>query len=123
MMSVQGRVWHNVGNLRPAPDQRPFPGQLYFHDGDREQIARERAGIINARIVPNWEILALLQEQLMLTNRYVIEFKHVIELHLRREREFDLKLVAGPPHRGAGHERSWNLPCPNEMAGIIVSDF
>ena len=123
MMSIQGRVWHNVGNLRRDPVQRPFPGQLYFYDGDAEQIARERAGIINARSVPNWEILAILQEELRLHNRYVVEFKHVIELHLQTEQEFDLKLIAGPPGRGAGHERSWNLPGTNEMAGIIVGDF
>ena len=47
MMSVQGRVWHNVGNLKPNPLQRAFPGQLYFYDGSAEAIARERAGLVN----------------------------------------------------------------------------
>jgi hypothetical protein len=115
---IQGRLYHRIGPLQPAPNQTPSFAQIYVHDPEHnaDDEARVRLGHMHLPQGTSQtkrgrleELLIQLQAWLRLCNGYVQDFISACELG---EGEVEnQRLVINAEARPAGaHERIYNRP-------------
>ena len=112
---IQGKVYHQIGSLRPQEGQVPKFAQIYFHQTDHETENRLR---FNPHL--NFDILIILQNCLHNVNSYVRSLKSALQF---ADEHPDVKLILSAEKKPSDtHARQYNLPTTSEVAVIMTGD-
>ena len=115
--TIQGKLYHRMGNLLPEREEKPKFSQIYFFDSDTDAELNYR--LSHAELDPH--ILQELQSTIHSVNSYVKSFKTSIEVGGEQS---DVKLVlhADKKTPQGSHARTYNLPISSEVAALLPGD-
>ena len=113
--TIQGKLYHRMGNLLPERGEMPKFSQIYFHDSDIDTEVNYR--LTHAEL--DRHIFARTSINVTLCNfvRQVFQDSHRVE-------QSDVKLVLyadKKPPQGR-HARTYNLPASSEVAALLPGD-
>ncbi|GFS08741.1 ATP-dependent DNA helicase PIF1 [Elysia marginata] len=113
--TIQGKLYHRIGNLLPERGAVPKLSQIYFYDSD----AQLDYMLLYSGLDPH--ILKDFQTTLHSVNTYIEFFKTAIEVSAEQS---DVKIVLHAEKKTPqnGHARSYNLPTSSEIAALLPGD-
>ena len=131
MVKVQGKIYHQIGNINPPGGQRPCYLQLYFID-DVEALdcRRDMMNRGNAVLTEEEdEMLRTIMEVMHRDNPFVKDLKTAKELIEEQAQELGVvaegNIVITNDRRlipANAHQRSYNLAESSEVGGILLGD-
>ena len=115
--TIQGKIYHRIGNLLPVPGEEPKFAQIYFSDTENEK--QNRLNIIRDL---DEIIIDRLQTMFHEVNPYIPSIKSGIEL-MEQSPEIRLILHANSRKKPSNaHRRLYNLPTGSEVAALLPGD-
>ena len=117
-LTIQGRMYHQIGAMSSLPGQAPQFASLYFHDTDYATMNRK-----DVHRTLDEELLRELAQMLEERNNLVKSFVALRDLIASKRIPEELELVLHAHERiRPGHERKYNMPESSEVAALIVGE-
>ncbi|XP_065832990.1 uncharacterized protein [Oscarella lobularis] len=115
---VQGQIYHNIGPLTPAAEQRPQFVQVYFIDDRGQQADARLSWQIDRESQLNRHTTLCLQDMLHKHNEHVRIFKTALEQRTPDMPDYRVVIRADRVPRGQ-HQRTFNAPSGNDVAALL----
>ena len=115
---VQGQIYHNIGPLTPAAEQRPEFVQVYFIDDRGQQADARLSWQIDRESQLNRHTTLCLQDMLHEHNEHVRIFKTALEQRTPDMPDYRVVIRADRVPRGQ-HQRTFNAPSGNDVAALL----
>ncbi|GFR80218.1 DNA helicase [Elysia marginata] len=113
--TIQGKLYHRIGNLLPERGAVPNFSQIYFYDSDAQLDYR----LLHSGLDP--QILKDFQTTLHSVKTYIKSFKTIKEVGAEQS---DVKIVLHAEKKSPqnGHAQSYNLATSSEIAPLLPGD-
>ena len=115
---VQGQIYHNIGPLTPAAEQRPEFVQVYFIDDRGQQADARLSWQIDRESQLNRHTTLCLQDMLHEHNEHVRIFKTALEQRTPDMPDYRVVIRADRVPRRQ-HQRTFNAPSGNDVAALL----
>ena len=115
--TIQGKLYHRMGNLLPEQGKTPKFSQIIFFDSDTDAELSYR--LTHAELDPH--ILQGLQSMLHSVNSYAKSFTIAIEVGVEQSDVKSILHADKKPPQGR-HARTYNLPTFSEVAALLPCD-
>ena len=127
---VQGQIYHNIGPLTPAAEQRPQFVQIYFIDDRGQQADARLSWQIDRQSPPNRQTTLCLQDMLHEHNEHVRVFKTALEQRTPDMPDYRVVMRADRVPQANMNERLMRRPAttsplfyPKVKKDIVTSSF